>query len=254
MEYKHFSHPHYLKLYKLQNGEVKPRCSGCECSILSGSTYYCCSECNFFLHQQCAEARLAFEHPSHPLHHLTLLPYPTHHSGAYRCDACGLNGTAFCYSCPLCSFDVHVPCALGPETLESPSTHPHALRLTYALPHHADKRHGCSLCGEELDYKLWTYNCFGCEFRTHCHCAVAAERTATAVAAEAECGGCEEVRSVAEEGESVGNSVGGVAEQMAELHNQAMRNQVEIYKLQLERERVNEIAKMIAYFNISSLI
>ena len=255
MEYKHFSHPHYLKLYKLQKGDIQPNCTGCESSIISGSAYGC-SQCNFFLHQQCAEAKLAVEHPSHPLHHLTLLPYPTHSTGAYRCDACGLNGTAFSYSCPLCGFDVHIPCAHFPQTLDNPTTHPHELRLSYALPHHGDdKRHVCTICKEELDYKLWTYNCFGCDFRTHCSCAIAALRTTTA---EAEVGTvpAEAAECGASSGEEINSDVniGDGAGQLLELQSQAMRNQVEIYKLQLEMERAREMAKMIASFNLSSLI
>ncbi|PON38606.1 Protein kinase C-like, phorbol ester/diacylglycerol-binding domain containing protein [Trema orientale] len=238
MEYRHFSHPHYLKPYQLQNGGVQPNCSGCESSILSGSAYGCYS-CNFFLHQQCAEAARSVDHPSHPLHHRTLLPYPTHPNGAYTCDACGLDGTAASYSCPLCDFDVHVPCALLPQTLENPSAHPHELRLSYALPHHGDKRHVCSICGEDLDYKLWTYDCFGCDFRTHCSCAVAAARKkAAATEEETECGGSGEE-----------SNVGGAAQQLLEIHNQAMKHQVEMYKLQVQMEATHQMCKLMSSFN-----
>ncbi|PON44491.1 C1-like, partial [Parasponia andersonii] len=134
-EYKHFSHPHYLKTFQLQNGDVQPNCSGCESSILSGSAYGCYS-CNSF---STSNARRPLDHPSHRLHHLTLLPYPAHPNGAHTCDACGLDGTAASYSCPLCDFDVHVPRALLAQTLENPSAHPRELMLSYALPLHGDK-------------------------------------------------------------------------------------------------------------------
>ncbi|MBA0696998.1 hypothetical protein Goari_003511, partial [Gossypium aridum] len=51
IEIEHFSHQHNLVL----NDEVKERryCDGCSRLILT--SFYCCLECDFFLHKSCAE-------------------------------------------------------------------------------------------------------------------------------------------------------------------------------------------------------
>ncbi|PWA44883.1 C1-like protein [Artemisia annua] len=105
---KHFSHPHNLVLHQLPQGVDLP-CSGCNSS--STGTIYICWPCNFYLHEQCYHATRSMEHPSHPLHPLTLVPYPTYLSNSFYCNSCKDVGTGFSYSCADCEFDLHVQCA-----------------------------------------------------------------------------------------------------------------------------------------------
>ncbi|KAG2332258.1 hypothetical protein Bca4012_018153 [Brassica carinata] len=99
MEYKHFSHPHNLKLQQLQTtkpSDPSPICSGCESAISESATAYMCSTCDFHLHEQCGNAVRRIHHPSHAaLHHLTLVPYTTYSAGTFLCRACGCTGVAF---------------------------------------------------------------------------------------------------------------------------------------------------------------
>ncbi|GAA0187061.1 hypothetical protein LIER_34349 [Lithospermum erythrorhizon] len=110
MEVKHFSHNHNLIFHQLPQGrEIK--CSGCQ-SQGSGNVYTCW-QCSFFLHEQCFTATRSLKTPSHPLHSLTLVPYPTHQSGSFYCDICKQIGSGLSYCCAECEFDLHVHCALS---------------------------------------------------------------------------------------------------------------------------------------------
>ncbi|KAF3442652.1 hypothetical protein FNV43_RR16568 [Rhamnella rubrinervis] len=82
------------------------------------------------------KANCSLEQLSHPMHNLTILPYPH-------------------LLLPSCAMLV---------TLHH-QTHAHQLSLTYAIPHHTLSAHLCNICHKYLDCKLWTYNCFGCNFR-----------------------------------------------------------------------------------------
>lgn len=169
MEFKHFSHPHVLRLYQIPQGQ-KVHCYGCESSF-SGSAYGC-AHCQYFLHEQCARASRTLQHSTHSLHHLTLLPSTTYSAGSFSCNACGSPGTAFSFCCALCEFDLHVDCALLPKTMKH-EAHPHELSLSFALPHHEARPHNrpCGICHKVLDFNLWTYNCNGCNFHVHASCA-----------------------------------------------------------------------------------
>ncbi|KAF5760982.1 putative chromatin regulator PHD family [Helianthus annuus] len=106
--YKHFSHLHNLVMHQIPEG-TEVSCSGCHSS--ANGTVYVCWQCNFFLHDQCYRATRSLKHPSHPLHSLTLVPYPTYPSNSFYCDSCRIKGTGFSYSCADCEFDLHVQCA-----------------------------------------------------------------------------------------------------------------------------------------------
>ncbi|KAI8019946.1 F-box protein [Camellia lanceoleosa] len=109
---KHFSHPHNLTLLKFPNIGID--CSGC--NLPCSGVIFVCSQCKFFLHQQCFLASRSMNHPSHPLHPLTLVPYPTYASGSFTCDSCGQSGSGFCFSCSSCDFDLHIHCAFENTT------------------------------------------------------------------------------------------------------------------------------------------
>ncbi|XP_076956775.1 uncharacterized protein LOC143632069 [Bidens hawaiensis] len=106
--YKHFSHKHNLMMHEMPEG-AEVSCSGCNSSATK--TIYICWQCNYYLHEQCFHATRSRKHPSHPQHHLTLVPYPTYPSNSFYCNSCNIIGTGFSYSCSDCDFDLHVQCA-----------------------------------------------------------------------------------------------------------------------------------------------
>ncbi|KAL3815031.1 hypothetical protein ACJIZ3_016299 [Penstemon smallii] len=112
MEVNHFSHNHGLVFHQMPQGS-KIHCSACK-SPGSGNVYVCW-QCRHFLHEQCFRATRSLKHPSHTLHPLTLMPYPTYPSGSFFCNSCTLIGNGLSYSCMECQFDMHVHCALVPN-------------------------------------------------------------------------------------------------------------------------------------------
>ncbi|KAG8391325.1 hypothetical protein BUALT_Bualt01G0176100 [Buddleja alternifolia] len=108
MEFKHFSHKHDLISHQMSQSS-KIHCSGCKSPGLENA--YVCWKCNDFLHEQCFHAARSLKHPSHPLHPLTLAPFPTYFPGSFFYKYCNSDGNGFSYSCSECEFDIHVHCA-----------------------------------------------------------------------------------------------------------------------------------------------
>ncbi|XP_052173764.1 uncharacterized protein LOC127789051 [Diospyros lotus] len=169
MEYKHFSHPHNLKLYQVQQGQ-QLRCWGCH-SPCQDSVYACWS-CNFFLHEHCGNATRYVKHPYHRLHPLILVPRPTYTSGSFLCNACAAAGTSFSYCCAMCEVDLHVPCSFLPPTVNHPA-HQHELSLSHVeFPAtEASPTSNCKLCHQLLQSRQWSYSCRKCDFSAHTFCA-----------------------------------------------------------------------------------
>ncbi|KAM7505557.1 hypothetical protein LguiB_004461 [Lonicera macranthoides] len=172
MEYKHFSHPHNLNIHKVQPSQQPPlRCSGCESLCRNpSSSIYACWQCSFFLHDHCGNATRYVKHPSHPSHHLTLLSVPTYCSGSFLCNACGVPGGAFSYSCAPCEVDLHVGCTFLPPKITH-RAHQHDLMVAYG----SDDGKGssavkCGICHKDVGGKYWRYKCGTCEFSTHTFC------------------------------------------------------------------------------------
>ncbi|KAL0374031.1 UNVERIFIED_CONTAM: hypothetical protein Sradi_3318800 [Sesamum radiatum] len=120
MEFKHFSHIHGLVFHQTPQGS-EIHCSGCKSPGSAGNVYVCW-KCNYFLHEQCFRATRSLRHPSHLLHPLTLVPYPTYPSTSFFCNSCNLIGNGFRYCCSECEFDVHVHCAHMSTNIST--THP----------------------------------------------------------------------------------------------------------------------------------
>lgn len=246
MEYKHFSHPHNLRIYQVQHGN-EYSCSACEL-IISGSAYGCW-ECKFFLHEQCGNASRAMQHTSHPMHHLTLVPTTTYSAGNFLCNACGEPGSAFSFCCPLCDFDLHVQCAFLPEILIHDS-HFHSLSLSYALPaahHYESSSYVCDICHKQLDQKcFWSYNCFACNFHVHVSCTRNLTNSASAKP---------EPNSAAyQKEESASGSSQQNQTERTEIEDPVLEAQLELQRLQLEMQMAQELAKMMSSFNLSSLV
>ncbi|KAG7574572.1 Protein kinase C-like phorbol ester/diacylglycerol-binding domain [Arabidopsis suecica] len=268
MEYKHFSHPHTLKLQQIQthgSSDSLVICSGCESAICDSETAYICSTCDFNLHEQCGNAVRGMQHPSHAgLHHLTLVPYTTYSAGTFLCRACGCTGgKGFSYCCPLCDFDLHVQCAHLPQVTVHESHPLHSLLLVYnSTPAMSFTQFGfgnqlvCNLCNMAMDGRFWSYNCYACNYHIHASCAVNKPKP---VAASAEnCGTSDEGKTPNAESVPVQGLETAQTEQVAatteQVEDPALRQQLELQKLQLELDMSSALANMIGSFNLSSFV
>ncbi|KAA8518280.1 hypothetical protein F0562_015837 [Nyssa sinensis] len=211
MEYKHFSHQHNLNIYQVQQGQ-QLRCSGCE--SLCHESVFACWQCNFFLHDYCANANRYVKHPSHSLHPLILIPYPTYSSGSFLCNACGASGSAFSYCC-------------APYKEASPCI--------------------CKICSKLLDSKHWAYCCAKCDINVHTFCATREVKpglyqmddASDSADTEAPPGTHDQTACEANE-----------AQPELALSEDAV---VELYKLQLQMQMAEQLGQMMASFNVSSL-
>ncbi|XP_055817764.1 uncharacterized protein LOC129886897 [Solanum dulcamara] len=169
---QHFSHHHILKKLVVDESE-ELQCQACEKPIFE--PFHGCISCNFYLHDNCLNAPRSLVHPSHPSHPLTLLPSPTYSSRSFTCNACGSEGRSCSLSCAHCEFDLHVQCALLPQTVLLPQHHHHALKLIF------DSSFGdedesyifvCDLCHGKAEQNSWLYYCADCDFGTHIECSI----------------------------------------------------------------------------------
>ncbi|XP_049368680.1 uncharacterized protein LOC125833565 [Solanum verrucosum] len=171
---QHFSHPHILK--PIVNPTETLTCNACEQPNIT-SNFYGCNTCQYYLHQNCLNAPRFLDHSSHPSHHLTLLPTPTYSNRSYTCKACASAGNGFSFSCARCEFDVHMHCALLPQTVFLSQHHHHDLVLIFESPFYDDADDEstvfvCDLCRDNVDLNNWFYYCADCDFGTHLECAI----------------------------------------------------------------------------------
>ncbi|CAN8237418.1 unnamed protein product [Cochlearia groenlandica] len=131
--------------------------------IYSGNLYIC-KECDFIIHEACANLSRKIHHPIHP-HPLTLALVEgnqeiVNYGG--RCSAtCHLFFTSgFVYKCGReeCNFNLHVTCATINEPLVHAS-HMHPLYLTTKPGEYRT----CSIC-EAGNSQRETFNCIECDF------------------------------------------------------------------------------------------
>ncbi|TMW81269.1 hypothetical protein EJD97_010769 [Solanum chilense] len=168
---QHFSHPHILK--PIVNPTETLTCNACEHPNIA-SNFYGCNTCQYFLHENCLNAPRFLNHSSHPSHHLTLLPTPTYSNRFYTCKACGSAGKGCSFSCACCEFDIHMHCALLPQTVVLPQHHHHELELIFESPFYDDGNtvFVCDLCRDNVDLNNWFYYCADCDFGTHLECGI----------------------------------------------------------------------------------
>ncbi|CAL9247632.1 unnamed protein product [Arabidopsis halleri] len=172
---QHFSHPHHhLRLDEntCRDYDENKQCQACVMPIYFGK-FYSCMQCEFILHETCANLSRKIHHPIHP-HLLTLV------GGGYdgmvdyvvdECSACHWTCKAgFFYECDEeeCSFQLHVQCTTISEPLVHES-HMHPLFLT-SKP---GEGRICSVCeNQEKPSTKETFNCIEeCDFALCFGCA-----------------------------------------------------------------------------------
>ncbi|GLU00069.1 hypothetical protein SLE2022_174630 [Rubroshorea leprosula] len=152
-----------------------PNSSDCfVCSeSLSGSSFYYCPECQFFLHKSCVfeELPLKLNHSLHDKHAITVTK---NGNNEIACNFC-LNVTnGFMYNCRSCKFYLDTQCALLitkdlPKREHHFSHVEHPLVFVKMLSDKVEIHSSCSVCSKPL---LGTsfYNCPDCQFFFHKEC------------------------------------------------------------------------------------
>ncbi|KAG6702132.1 hypothetical protein I3842_07G019000 [Carya illinoinensis] len=126
MENQHFSHHHPLTLVLINQSGY--RCGICYERLATGSDYYGCKVCNFYIHKSCAEYSHELQHPSHPKHLLLLQLHRLD-----LCTNCSSGMFDFKYKCPHChEFYLCPKCAFLPLTKKA-ENHDHPLNLMQKL-------------------------------------------------------------------------------------------------------------------------
>lgn len=169
----HFSHQHPLKL---QNLVTKATCLACSKSV-SGSLFYTCVSCNFYLHKACSNLPRTLKHQCDQSHNLVLLSSPAYPEGVFKCNACDSNGNGFSYHCPECQLDLHVVCASMPPLIDH-IAHGHKLGLCFRPPYE-NQGFSCDIC-KKPGSNQWLYRCDLCDFDAHMECASAKTTTSRA--------------------------------------------------------------------------
>ncbi|EOA18250.1 hypothetical protein CARUB_v10006742mg, partial [Capsella rubella] len=154
---QHFSHEHHhLKLDENIGGvyDENKQCQACITPIYFGN-FYSCMQCDFILHEKCANLSRKMHHPIHP-HMLTLVVgYDKVEYFGNRCTACDvvcIGGLSYECSKEECGrFKLHVQCATISEPLRHES-HVHPLFLT-SKP---GEQRTCGVCQENENE---TFNC-----------------------------------------------------------------------------------------------
>ncbi|CAH2074344.1 unnamed protein product [Thlaspi arvense] len=167
---QHFSHGHHhLRLDDNTGGDYddNKQCQACITPIYFGS-FYSCTQCDFILHEACANLSRKIYHPIHP-HQLTLVGEHDAGTNDYNiCAACPTYCTGFSYKCSKegCLFKIHVQCATISEPLVHES-HTHPLFLT-SKP---GEWRTCTVCKDYLYNDRETFNCIECDFALCFACA-----------------------------------------------------------------------------------
>ncbi|XP_006299720.2 uncharacterized protein LOC17890576 [Capsella rubella] len=142
---KYFCHEHNLKLEKYNGVRDKDKqCQACTLHIDSRN-FYNCTQCDFFLHEVCANLPRKLDHALHH-HSLFLDPIPPKKSNFLKCLVCSRAFAGFSYKCTCkgrCRrFQVDVRCILVPDSFTHKS-HEHPLFIPIST---ADKMALCGGC------------------------------------------------------------------------------------------------------------
>ncbi|CAH2078702.1 unnamed protein product [Thlaspi arvense] len=163
----HFTHDHHLKLEIYGAYDEGKLCQACSLPIYERSYYSCMGQCDFILHEACANA----PRKKHHALHARPLTLKVGNIGYFFCSACERQSCDFVYEG--CkeeqSFELDLRCASVSEPFQYEG-HEHPLFLALTLE---EKNSAiCQICQKEGDeYKCWRklacikchyIICFGC--------------------------------------------------------------------------------------------
>ncbi|XP_017984231.1 PREDICTED: uncharacterized protein LOC18585796 [Theobroma cacao] len=153
IEIKHFSHQHNLIL----SNDIKDDkcCDGCVLSI--STSYYYCSQCNFFLHKSCSELprkKHLWDHRHHGK------PLSLTSEFIFQCVICKYETSGFAYTCAICEEYLCLRCAL---VFDNPRCHGHEHPLSLSRVDQG----WCNACGDSTKP---AFRCNSCNFYWHGNC------------------------------------------------------------------------------------
>ncbi|CAK9160716.1 unnamed protein product, partial [Ilex paraguariensis] len=158
----HWSHEqHPLILFDVQNcHEMKDDTILCDCCAQTISLpFYCCEECNHFLHLYCANLPRELKYTMiHPKHRLQLI-YDSNFYDLHWCTACHSYTNGFFYKCcedEGCYVLLDVRCAFMPSRIAH-EAHEHPL---FQIESH-DKCSACAYASPDASVK---FKCHTCKF------------------------------------------------------------------------------------------
>ncbi|XAR67955.1 hypothetical protein NMG60_11002911 [Bertholletia excelsa] len=135
------------------------RCNGCQQTI--SIPFYYCAQCNFSLHQWCAELPKELWHPIHPEHPLQLITDSPLDGMTYECECCCSCTNGYVFGCTSCKFYLDIKCVSLPRTIKHDS-HKDLLGLRPI-------KSECSACGERIRFG---YECDICKYNLDIGCAL----------------------------------------------------------------------------------
>ncbi|CAH2069830.1 unnamed protein product [Thlaspi arvense] len=164
----HPYHTHNLRLEIIKAFDENKYCRGCSVPIYEGQ-FYSCMECDFILHESCANAPRMKRHPLRP-HPLTLVAAtigPGNNEGIFYCSVCSYYGTGFFYEDKIGDtvFRLDLRCASITEPYQYQG-HKHPL----FLPLEPSREARCQTCKyQSYDWKI-NY-CIECDYIICFRCA-----------------------------------------------------------------------------------
>ncbi|EOA16368.1 hypothetical protein CARUB_v10004518mg [Capsella rubella] len=188
---QHFSHGHYMRLHKnwfLGNQESK-LCDACILQVLPSDPFYRCMQCEYVLHETCANLPRKKSHPLHK-HPLTLHPtspdsyqlppkfyvhdmftcYGCQQLGCGECMRCkSLSNSFFFLECVKSKSFLCLTCANVPSVVHY-KYDSHLLTLCYGEEDATNLKYWCEICESILDPKIWFYTCDSCRVTLHVTC------------------------------------------------------------------------------------
>lgn len=166
---RHFCHPHHNMRFNEDIGKMyyeKKQCEACLLAIYHGNSYRC-MQCDFNLHEECANLPRRIQNMVHAHQFILQRPYqrPDSIYKGFFCESCHRYSCGFRYNCceGWCNKSLDVRCASLYEPVHHQS-HPHPLFLLYTRT----TKEPCLICGE-VSYLL--LNCVKCFFALCFRCA-----------------------------------------------------------------------------------
>ncbi|KAL1210900.1 Protein VACUOLELESS GAMETOPHYTES [Cardamine amara subsp. amara] len=163
----HFSHVHHLQLEtSTQVYDGNKLCQGCVFPIYEGSYYSCMDNCDFILHEACANAPCKKHHAlnAYPLTLKVVTDEYDKGRGHFICDACKRQSCGFIYeNRKSWGFRLDLRCASVSEPFGYEG-HEHPLFL--ALKPEEEKSAECHICQQSKEKSSYCrkLNCIECDF------------------------------------------------------------------------------------------
>ncbi|XP_048132580.1 uncharacterized protein LOC115743129 isoform X2 [Rhodamnia argentea] len=170
-EKDHFSHEHPLIIGEEEERDVVLICAACG-GYCSSSRIYGCEECEYFLHESCANLPPTMEHLYHAEHPLKLQVATYNY-----CDFCENPIEGFTYRCDQCDFDLDIGCAWMPSIEPGTTKKDEEVKIQFFGHDHQLTRSikkeeedvACSACEKQCSGLI--YACDDCGFFLHKGCA-----------------------------------------------------------------------------------